>query len=112
MRTGIELIAQERKEQIEKHGRTIEKDVAQNTGHFLNNNGEECYSPQLPHAANMLLQADDELMSQYLETFPPYDWDMVIWLKMCAKPYKERLIIAGALIAAEIDRLQKIENNG
>jgi hypothetical protein len=28
--TGIELIAQERQEQIEKHGRSIEQDVALN----------------------------------------------------------------------------------
>ncbi len=31
---------------------------------------------------------------------------MNIFTKMCYKPYEERLIIAGALIAAEIDRLQ------
>jgi hypothetical protein len=29
---------------------------------------------------------------------------------MASKSYKERLIIAGALIAAEIDRLQYLEN--
>jgi hypothetical protein len=32
-----------------------------------------------------------------------------IWNKMAFKPYKERLIIAGALIAAEIDRLQNLQ---
>ena len=35
MKTGIELIAQERAEQIEKHGRTIELDVKQNNHHQL-----------------------------------------------------------------------------
>ena len=38
----------------------------------------------------------------------PSDWDDTISLKMCSKSYKERLIIAGALIAAELDRLTAI----
>lgn len=29
--TGIELIAQERQEQIEKHGHTIERDIVENS---------------------------------------------------------------------------------
>ena len=37
------------------------------------------------------------------------NWDEDLWQKMCNKSYKDRLIIAGALIAAEIDRLQSIE---
>ena len=36
----------------------------------------------------------------------PAIWDMVVVQKMCQKSYKERLIIAGALIAAEIGRVQ------
>ena len=35
----------------------------------------------------------------------PYGWDKKIWQHMTNKPLKERLIIAGALIAAEIDRI-------
>lgn len=35
MQTGIELIAKERQEQIEKHGRTIESDVMNNEGEQL-----------------------------------------------------------------------------
>lgn len=31
MKSGIQLIAKERQEQIEKHGRTIERDVRENT---------------------------------------------------------------------------------
>jgi hypothetical protein len=93
MNTGIELIAQERKEQIEKHGRTVELDVKNNE------------DGQLPEAAQHLM---DESICQ-CNNCKPADWDATIWKKMTGKPYKERLIIAGALIAAEIDRLTCLE---
>lgn len=92
MKKGIELIAQERAEQIEKHGRTIEKDVELN---------DDC---QLSFAASVLASFNIEDYDARHEA--PNGWDLNIWQKMHDKPYKERLIIAGALIAAEIDRLQ------
>lgn len=92
MITGIELIAAERQEQIEKHGRTIEKDVQQND------------NEQLSHGALLLLSVDYEEGIDS-ESYPD-GWDHEICANMIRKPYKERLIIAGALIAAEIDRLQ------
>jgi hypothetical protein len=92
--TGIELIAQERKEQIEKHGRTVEKDVIENDFY------------QLKLAAIMLLGGGYRLDHK---NEVPFCWDEKIWQHMISKPIKERLIIAGALIAAEIDRLQAIE---
>lgn len=91
MKTGIELIAKERKEQIEKHGRTIESDIDYNTVYQLSS--AACSLLAYPNINKMRLS-------------PPSGWDENIWDKMCSKPYKERLIIAGALIAAEIDRLQ------
>lgn len=94
MKTGIELIAQERQEQIEKHGRTVEEDVRFNT------------KGQLSVAAGILSQ---RYIPDRLNLIPK-DWDSLIWLKMLRKQYKERLIIAGALIAAEIDRLISIES--
>ena len=96
---GIELIAQERSEQIEKHNRTIDNDV------LLNN------ERQLSIAASALLYESEikdaipALQSRYF--FQPYGWDTKIWQKMCEKSYKDRLVIAGALIAAEIDRITK-----
>lgn len=89
MKTGIELIAQERREQIEKHGRTIRDDVKFNN------------KMQLRSAAHRLVEIDPS------PHIVPHDWDQAIWERMCRKPMKERLIIAGALIAAEIDRLQR-----
>ncbi len=41
----------------------------------------------------------------------PKEWDKTITEKMLNKNYKQRLVIAGALIAAEIDRLELIEKN-
>lgn len=91
MKTGIELIADERWEQVKKHGRTIEKDLQ------LNDN------EQLSMAAEMLLAVSHEEGIDPM-SFPD-GWDHDICQKMISKSYKERLIIAGALIAAEIDRL-------
>ena len=89
--TGIELIAKERQEQIEKHGRTVALDDEMNQG------------GQLPWAAAHLLAKD---FSEQLEDCCPDGWDEEIWDKMVGKTRIERLSIAGALCAAEIDRLQ------
>jgi hypothetical protein len=90
--SGIELISKERKEQLEKHGRTIRDDVRFNKGR------------QLASAAKRLIEIDADPLNA------PYDWDTDIWQRMCRKPYQDRLIIAGALIAAEIDRLNHSDN--
>lgn len=91
MKTGIELIAAEREEQIKKHSRTIEDDVK------YNSNGE------LALGAEMLLAKEHEEGIDP-ESYPD-GWDREICDRMMRKPYEERLVIAGALIAAEIDRL-------
>lgn len=90
---GIELISKERLEQLEKHEVSINNDFQ------FNNNG------QLLKAAQRLI-VDDKPLRTVISENPPPNWNKHIWRKMTAKPYKERLIIAGALIAAEIDRLQ------
>lgn len=82
--TGLELIAKERQEQIEKHGYTVDSDV-----HGNNNR-------QLLNAAGALMAGS---------MLRPTSWGQESWQHMAMKPKKERLIIAGALIAAEIDRL-------
>jgi hypothetical protein len=89
MKTGIELIAIERQEQIHKHHRTIGHDVLQNSG---------C---QLAYGAERLCVPGLDIYNYQA----PDGWNDELWEKMTGKPYKERLIIAGALIAAEIDRL-------
>jgi hypothetical protein len=92
MKTGIELIAAERQEQIMKHHRSTKYDVNYNT------------DAQLRIGAVRLQQDRNDAE-------PPDGWDTALWEKIIAKPLKERLIIAGALIAAEIDRLQYLEEH-
>lgn len=86
MKSGIELVAIERQEQIEKHGRTIKMDAYENQ------------KEQLRKGAIALLQNS--------HTGFHCDWDEAICKKMIGKSYLERMIIAAALIVAEIDRLQ------
>lgn len=86
---GAYLIAKERTEQIEKHKRTIQMDVEQND------------SQELLWAAEALIKNDISKFSVY--------WDGDICAKMIKKSKMERLVIAGAFIAAEIDRLKEVE---
>lgn len=92
MQTGIELIAAERQEQIKKHGRTVQLDVMQNSNKQLSKGAHELLHE---HPSNMGF---------------PKEWDKAIVHRMASKPYKERLVIAGALIAAELDRINASNN--
>lgn len=87
-KSGIELIAIEREEQFKKHGRTISEDAIQNSNRELIAGASALLCP-IPCASDF-----------------PKHWDENIVSKMFSKSYKERLIIAGALICAEIDRIQ------
>lgn len=89
MLTGIELIAKERDEHVTKHSINIGMDLLHNT------------KGQLSVAAGILSQMH---IPENMDLIPT-DWDKQLWDKMLNKPYKERLIIAGSLIAAELDRL-------
>lgn len=88
--SGIGLIASERQEQFFKHSRYIDEDVEENP------NGE------LIQGAISLLDGNNTKM--------PEKWDKNICDRMTKKSYKEKLIIAGAFIAAEIDRIQYNDN--
>lgn len=98
MKTGAELIAQERAEQIQKHGFTPERDRA--------------YTDQeLLQAAVSLLLLDETLFlynggSEDAADCWPENWNFDLFCKIESKDRIEQLQIAGALIAAEIDRLQ------
>jgi hypothetical protein len=91
---GIELIAQEREEQIKKHGFNVYKD-------------KKFYRQfELRRAAMWTLTFDED--------YYPESWGLWFRERMDLKRRRmsgkeldiERLKIAGALIAAEIDRLQ------
>jgi len=79
---GVDKIAQERKEQIEKHGYSVENDCRYVEG-------------QLLMAVAAIVQMDVDRW--------PADWNRAGYTKIMSKPRAEQLAIAGALIAAEID---------
>ncbi|MBN8668741.1 MAG: hypothetical protein J0M30_14685 [Chitinophagales bacterium] len=94
MKTGIELIAIERQEQIEKHGFTISHDKE-------HRDGELAINAATLTAMDTGYSVTDKYFIEY-----PDDWGL------CDKLKNDRihqLKVAGALIAAEIDRLQAVE---
>lgn len=94
MSTGIELITKKRLEQIEKHGRTVERDVIENDSYQL-----------MKAIHTMIFYSDiDKESDFYINERIPAGWNKQVWMKMCRKPYDERLAIGGALVAAELDR--------
>lgn len=95
--TGTELINKERNEQLVKHRRSVEYDVVSNKNYELVIGATNlCFLGDLPN--------DDARLARI-----PYGWEKETWLNMMRKPYVERLAIAGALLAAEIDRVQFTE---
>ncbi|WP_087138684.1 hypothetical protein [Elizabethkingia meningoseptica] len=98
--TGIDLILKERTRQINVLGRTLENDIKINDDN------------QLSRAAYGLLAKEFDDFCQGFDELTPYKWDEKSYKKLYDKQFKERLVIAGALIAAELDRLnfQKNEN--
>jgi hypothetical protein len=88
MKTGIQLIAEERNEQINKHGYNERRDDKYN--HFE------------------LAAVSVAIINQSIFYYPN-NWDEAYFEKIMAKPRTEQLTIAGALISAEIDRIQRIE---
>jgi hypothetical protein len=93
--TGIELISIERQEQVTIHG--YDKLWVENNPHYYDGG-------QLAYAAEMLLSSE---RNEGIDPFSyPDGWPERDCQKMLRKPYIEKLVVAGALIAAEIDRLQ------
>ena len=85
MKTGIQLITEERQEQIEKHGWTSKHD-------------DQHKASELISASLFVITLQDQFKQYGFEEFERRMWD---------KTQTERYTVAGALIAAEIDRLQR-----
>lgn len=95
MQTGIELIAEERKRQIE-----VEKFSPEHDARWV---GSEMAMAAICYAEPGLHNPD----------FKPFGfpWEIEWWKPDPENPIRD-LVKAGALIAAEIDRLQNLQNNG
>lgn len=91
MKRGVELIAEERQEQINKHGYGLK--------HDLNTNQEG----QLLMAAVFCITRE--------ATMWPAGWSTEYRDELYEKPLEQRIRIAGALLAAELDRRNDIEVN-
>jgi hypothetical protein len=91
MATGIELIAVERQRQIEVEGWTPEHDDDHDCGELAS--AGACYA----------LVQEEMIGADWEPAFWPWDRK---WWKPSPDPIRN-LIKAGALIAAEIDRLQR-----
>ena len=89
MKTGIELIAIERQEQIEKHKWTSEHDSC--------------------HENEELVRAAIYALDPCMDNFKQLDigWAHFVTKIDNKKSRIDQLKVAGALIAAEIDRIQK-----
>lgn len=104
MKTGIELIAQERAEQIEKHGKTVHSDVDSN------------HKNQLLSAIMMIISNTGftkrfiEMPSEILDDLRPDNWDRLTCRKILSKSIVGQLQVLGALAAAEIDRTLATED--
>lgn len=94
-KTGIELIADERQEQIEKHGFSVEND-------------KYYAKKELAQAAKYCL-----MLAEFKEksgriacknVYWPENWDRHFENKILNKPRIEQLIVAGALFMAENER--------
>lgn len=90
--TGVGLIAQERAEQKTKHKRTLRDDK------IFNSEG------QLSFVAGLISNKEAPNVPMIAQYCPP-GWDVEYFMKLINKPYPDRLKIAGALIAAELDRV-------
>jgi len=102
MKTGIEIIAEERQRQINVEGWTAEHDL-QHADNELANAGATYAMDSDCRDALMHLAYDCELLG-----IPPtWPWDEK-WYKPTPDDRIKELAKAGALIAAEIDRLNKI----
>lgn len=94
--TGIEIIAEERKRQIEKEGWTAEHD----SEHSANDLAIAAGHYAMPEEARTFMLTEE---GEYLPIFWPFDSK---WWKPSPNDRVKELAKAGALIAAEIDRIQ------
>ena len=104
---GTLSVIAERRKQETKHGFT---------GKWQAEHPEYYVSGQLVEAATELLKIgvysyDEEEIYSVDRVLLPYNWDKAGFIKLCEKSQKDRMRIAAALLAAELDRLNYLENN-
>lgn len=101
---GVERIAAERRRQIESEGYTPEHDDRHQSDHSLTR-AAECYLAWSDACANFVAGEEDITAAELVESIWPWRPEE---FKPSADPVRN-LVKAGALIAAEIDRLTRAE---
>lgn len=110
MASGIDLIAAERERQVSVEGWTPEHDDEHGVGEMTW--AAVCYAAPNPVKALLPRQCNCRSVGECGHAFPvkvyrdPWPWDAK-WDKRGKHDRIRQLAIAGALIAAEIDRLQR-----
>jgi len=99
MKTGVERIAEERLRQIEEEGWNDEYDDS-------HENGELAQAAAAYAIPDVVTTSDDGIIINRVVLFPYY-WSLTWWKPTPDNRIRE-LEKAGALIAAEIDRLQRL----
>jgi len=102
---GVKAILQERRKQIDKYGFSAE---------FQAEHPEYYGAEQLISAAYELLKIDYDdypLDVRQYGVVCPKGWDKEWFTKLALKDKKDRIRIAAALLAAELDRLNYLETN-
>lgn len=92
MKSGIELITEERQEQIHKHGFSLELDK------------KYYQKKELKHAAEYCLMLADYKQYKGNNIFWPQSWDKRFEYKIINKTVVGKLTVAGALLMAENER--------
>lgn len=116
MKTAIELIAEERQRQIDAEGYTVEHDDAHDAGEIAI--AGACYALAGAQMGRIIIEVrdGDELIKRHerkMDEFIPevlWPWGGIDWKPSEEDPIRD-LVKAGALIAAEIDRLQRAERS-
>ncbi|TGE29835.1 hypothetical protein [Hymenobacter metallicola] len=105
--TGAELIAAERQEQIHKHGWDVAHDDDYGRGELMQAAATALSLYASGDMANICVAGQTEEVKMW-----PWqtEFGLVFFRKIERKSPLEKLIVAGALIAAEIDRLQRATN--
>lgn len=107
MKTGIELIAEERQRQISVEGWTPEHDAAHTDNSIAK--AAACYAMPEDERRKYELYTFSESKRWYPRWWPK-SWSVDWWKPTPDNRIKE-LAKAGALIAAEIDRLQALTHD-
>jgi len=111
--TGIELIAAERERQIHSEGWTSNHDAQHSTGELAI--AGACYALRisqvhLPTSVNSPRGLESQIdFTRPLPNQITWPWDNE-WYKPTPENRVRQLVKAGALIAAEIDRLQRLDS--